>query len=187
MHYPLWFVTSCSNSPQMVKQILKYWFGTPLLKVRFSRGIDEKPSFNNRSLNKGMLCGRWNFSLEVWGWHLKLTLAQRWKMMCKWTGNEELPSEFYKKKKKIKLKKEAFFFFFRLKEDEQIQNDWLLWFKLAGGSAPHGCLLTTPFPVGWGENRKKEPTKWNVWVEIKLFTKIEKRERIIIMACICMS
>lgn len=110
MHYPLWFVTSCSNSPQMVKQILKYWFGTPLLKVRFSRGIDEKPSFNNRSLDKGMLCGRWNFSLEVWGWHLKLTLAQRWKMMCKWTGNEELPSEFYKKKKKIKLKKEAFFF-----------------------------------------------------------------------------
>lgn len=175
MHHPLWFVTSCSNSPQMVKQILKYWFEAPLLKVRFSRGIDEEPSFNNRSLDKGMLCGRWNFSLEVWGWHLKPLLREgKW-----WKGREELPSEFYKKKKKIKFIKKLFlfFFFFLFERGWAIQNDWPLWFNLAGGSAPHGRLLTTPFPVGRGENWKEEPTKWNAWVGIKLFTKIEKKKR----------
>ena len=35
-------------------------------------------------------------------------------------------------------------------------------------------FIYSPSPVGWGENQEK--TKKNLWVEIKLLTKIEKRK-----------
>lgn len=44
--------------------------------------------------------------------------------------------------------------------------EYLLWFKLEGGWAPHICSLTPPFPVGWGIESKN--AKGNQWVEKKI-------------------
>ena len=55
----------------------------------------------------------------------------------------------------------------------------LLQFNLSGGLAPHSHLLTPNFSVGWGTESRK--TKQNSWVEIKIFTKTEKRKRKTVM------
>lgn len=119
MHPPLWFVTSCSNSVQMVKQILKYWFEAPLLKAMLSRGIDEKPVFNTGSLDKGMLYGRWNFSFMVWRWGQKFSLSKRRKMRCvSDQGTKRCPLNYIKASRKLKYKK---ILLFSLKQDKQLQ------------------------------------------------------------------
>lgn len=59
--------------------------------------------------------------------------------------------------------------------------DCLLLFNPAGTSAPVFCSLP-PLPHGMGESiKKKKRKKQNLWVKMKVFTKIEKRKKIVIM------
>ena len=63
----------------------------------------------------------------------------------------------------------------------------VLCFDMEGGSALYGHLLTSPLPSGRGEKTEEKPhktTKSNLWVEIKLLTKIEEKKRIISMVYI---